>query len=127
MAHSGGTFIGVQAAARTPELYHAYIGVAQTVQQLKSETLAYQYMLGRLKGTGNSRLVRKLEAASVSLTDRTPDAYLAVRDEAMHRLGVGTTHDMKSVLSGVIWPSLRSPQYTLSEKIGMWRASSPPA
>jgi pimeloyl-ACP methyl ester carboxylesterase len=121
LAHSGGTFIGVHAAARAPELFHAYIGVAQTVYQLKSEKLAYEYMLARLRETGNSRLVRKLEAAPVSLTDGTPDAYLAVRDRAMHRLGVGTTHDMKSVLSGVIWPSLRSPQYTLSEKTRMWR------
>ncbi len=121
MAHSGGTFIGLQAAARTPELYHAYIGVAQTVHQLKSEILAYEYMLGRFKETGNTRMVRKLEAAPVTMTGGTPDAYLAVRDRAMHRLGVGTTHDMTSVLSGVFWPSLRSPQYTLSEKIKMWR------
>lgn len=37
MGHSGGTFIGIQAAARAPELYHAYIGVAQMAHQLKSE------------------------------------------------------------------------------------------
>ena len=28
LAHSGGTFIGLQAAARAPEMYHACIGVA---------------------------------------------------------------------------------------------------
>ncbi len=37
MAHSGGTFIGLQSAARAPEAYHAYIGVAQMVHQLASE------------------------------------------------------------------------------------------
>jgi pimeloyl-ACP methyl ester carboxylesterase len=121
MAHSGGTFIGLQAAARAPELYDAYIGVAQMVHQLKSERLAYEYMLGRSKEAGDSRTVRDLEVAPVTMTGGTPKAYLAVRDRAMHRLGVGTTHDMKSVLSGVVWPSLRSPQYTLAEKIKMWR------
>ena len=121
MAHSGGTFIGIQAAAQAPELYNAYIGVAQMVHQLKSETLAYEYMLGRFRETGNTRMVRKLEAAPVTMTGGTPEAYLAVRDKAMHRLGVGTTHDMKSVLAGIVWPSLRSPQYTLGEKIKMWR------
>lgn len=121
MAHSGGTFIGLQAAAQAPGLYHAYIGVAQMVHQLKSERLAYEYMLGRFKETGDSRMVRDLEAAPVTMTSGTPKAYLAVRDRAMHRLGVGTTHDMKSVLSGVVWPSLRSPQYTLAEKAKMWR------
>ena len=57
----------------------------------------------------------------MTMTAGTPSGYLAVRDKAMHSLGVGTTHDMKSVLSGVIWPSLRSPHYTLSEKIRLWR------
>jgi pimeloyl-ACP methyl ester carboxylesterase len=29
MGHSGGTFLGVEAIARAPELFHAYVGVAQ--------------------------------------------------------------------------------------------------
>jgi hypothetical protein len=40
----------------------------------------------------------------------TPKAYLALRDKAMHRLCAGTAHDMRSVLSGIVWPSLRSHQ-----------------
>jgi len=122
MAHSGGTFIGLQTAARAPDLYYAYIGVAQVVHQRKSERLAYEYMLERFRETGNSSMVRKLEAAPVTMAAGTPDRYLAVRDRAMHSLGVGTTHDMNSVLRGIFWPSLRSPHYTLSEKIRLWRS-----
>jgi pimeloyl-ACP methyl ester carboxylesterase len=121
MAHSGGTFIGLQVAARVPGPYHAYIGVAQAVHQLKSERLAWEYMHRRFTEAGDRRMVRKLEAAPVTMADGTPRAYLAVRDKAMHRLGVGTTHDMKSVLSGIFWPSLRSPQYTAAEKMRLWR------
>ena len=50
MAHSGGTFIGLQAVARSPESYRAYIGQAQMVDQLESERLAYEYMLERVQG-----------------------------------------------------------------------------
>ncbi len=121
MAHSGGTFIGLQSAARAPEAYHAYIGVAQVVHQLTSERLAYEFMVKRFKDTGNRGMVRKLEAAPVTMTAGTPDGYLSVRDKAMHSLGVGTTHDMNSVFRGIFWPSLRSPHYTLGEKIGLWR------
>ena len=39
----------------------------------------------------------------------------------MHRLGVGTTHDMRSVITGVFLPSLASPRYSLAEKVGLWR------
>lgn len=121
MAHSGGTFFGVQAAARSPERYHAYIGMGQMADQLQSEILAYQYMLRRFEELGDERMVQRLRRAPVTATGGTPRAYLAVRDTAMHRLGIGTTRDMYSVLSGIFWPSLRSPQYTPSEKLRLWR------
>ena len=121
MGHSHGTFIGIQAAAQAPELYHAYIGVAQISNQLTSERLAYEYMLKKFKENGNREMVRKLEAAPVTMTGGTPHAYLAVRDKAMHSLGIGTTHDMKSVVTGIFLPSLESPEYTFLEKVKMWR------
>ena len=124
MGHSGGTFIGIQVAARAPELYYAYIGVAQMSNQLKSERLAYEYMLEQFKENGNTKMVRKLEEAPVTMTDGTPDAYLALRDEAMHSLGIGTTHDMNSVITGVFLPSLTSREYTLGEKVNMWRGKA---
>jgi len=124
MGHSGGTFIGIQAAAQAPELYHAYIGVAQMSNQLKSERLAYEYMLQQFKESGNTKMVRKLEEAPVTMTGGTPDAYLALRDEAMHSLGIGTTHDMHSVIMGIFLPSLINREYTLIEKVNMWRGKS---
>jgi pimeloyl-ACP methyl ester carboxylesterase len=124
MGHSGGTFIGIQAAARAPSLYEAYIGVAQISNQLKSEKLAYDYMLAQFKANGNTDMVRKLEAAPVTLTNGTPEAYRAVRDEAMHSLGIGTTHDMKSIITGIVLPSWQSRDYTLGEKVTTWRAKA---
>ncbi|MHB9032478.1 MAG: alpha/beta fold hydrolase [Anaerolineae bacterium] len=124
MGHSGGTFIGIQAAARAPELYYAYIGVAQMSNQLKSERLAYEYMLKRFQENGNTRMARKLEAAPVTMIDGTPDAYLALRDAAMHSVGIGTTHHMNSVITGIFLPSLANRDYTLIEKVNMWLGKS---
>ena len=124
MGHSGGSFIGIQAAARAPELYYAYIGVAQMSNQLKSEKLAYDYMLQQFKQDGNKEMVRKLEAAPVTMTGGTPAGYIAVRDEGMHSLGIGTTHDMNSVITGILFPSFTSRAYTLMEKVNMWRGKS---
>jgi len=124
MGHSGGTFIAIQAAARAPELYYAYIGVAQMSYQLRSERLAYEYMLQQFRESGNTEMVRKLEEAPVTMTGGTPDAYLALRDGAMHSLGIGTTHDMNSVITGIFLPSLTSRDYTLIEKVNMWRGKS---
>jgi pimeloyl-ACP methyl ester carboxylesterase len=124
MAHSGGTFIGIQAAARAPQLYYAYIGVAQIAYTLESEKLAYDYMLEQFKANGNTNMVRKLEAAPVTMTGGVPDAYLALRDPAMHPLGIGTMHEMDSHVTGVFIPSLQSSEYTVNEKFRTWTAKA---
>ncbi len=121
MAHSGGSFFGLQVAARAPELYHAYLGMAQMTYQLASERLAYDYALEQYKKNGNTKMVRKLEAAPPTMTVPLPAAYDALRDEYMHTLGIGTTRDMKSIITGVFLPSWQSPEFTLNEKIKLWR------
>jgi len=40
LGHCGGSFLGMHAVARAPELYHAYIGVAQMANQRRSEKQA---------------------------------------------------------------------------------------
>jgi pimeloyl-ACP methyl ester carboxylesterase len=122
VGHSGGTFIGIQAAARAPELFHAYVGIAQMSNQLESERLAHAYMTERYRRDGQERMARRLEAAPVGEVVPLSDAYLRVRDVAMHGLGVGTTHDMTSLATGLVWPSLQAREYTPCEKVRLWRA-----
>jgi pimeloyl-ACP methyl ester carboxylesterase len=122
IGHSGGTFFGIQVVSKHPELYYAYIGESQLSYQLKSEILNYDYMLQAFKTQGNTDMVRKLEAAPVNMENGTPTKYLSMRDVAMHSLGIGTTHDMKSIVSGLFIPSLIFREYTLGEKYNLWHA-----
>jgi pimeloyl-ACP methyl ester carboxylesterase len=121
MAHSGGSLIGIQAAARAPGLYNAYVGVGQMSYQLRSEILSYEYMVGRYREIGNARMVRQLEAAPPTMSVPLPISYMKLRDTAMHSLGVGTTRDMTSVITGVFLASWLCREYTLGEKVAMWR------
>jgi len=121
MGHSGGSFYGIQAAARAPELYKAYIGVSQIARQLESEKLAYRYMIEQYAKVGDKRMMQKLEKFPITELEYVPDEYRSLRDEAMHRLGIGTMHNMKSVLSGIFLPTWQNREYTLNEKIGLWR------
>lgn len=120
MGRSGGTFIGIQTAARAPELYRAYIGVGQMSDQLKSERLACEFMLKKYSDLGNRKMVQKLEASPV--IDSIPFEYLKLRDQAMHRLGIGTTRDMNSVVSGLFIPSLTCRELTMKEKFNLWKS-----
>lgn len=45
LGHSWGSLIAIQAAQKSPELYYAYIGVAQITNQIESEKIAYDYMV----------------------------------------------------------------------------------
>lgn len=121
MGHSWGSYLGIQAVAAAPELFHAYVGVGQMSNQLESEQLAYSYALEFYENRGDQRMLRKLRAAPPGNTIPLPRAYLALRDKYMHRAGIGTTRDMRSVITGLFLPSLRSREYTLREKVNLWR------
>jgi pimeloyl-ACP methyl ester carboxylesterase len=124
MAHSGGTFFALQAIAQSPQSYHAYIAVAQIAYQLKSENVAYQHMLKRFKENGDAGMVHRLESAPPTMSVPLPASYMAIRDKAMHSLGVGTTRSMRSVITGVLLPSWLSPDYTVAEKVNIWRGKA---
>lgn len=124
MAHSGGTFFALQAVAESPQRFHAYIAVAQITHQLRSEHIAYRFMVERYRDAGDAGLLRRLEAEPLTMSVPLPASYMAIRDKAMHRLGVGTTREMRSVLTGVFLPSWLSPDYTLVEKLNIWRGKA---
>jgi pimeloyl-ACP methyl ester carboxylesterase len=121
MGHSWGSYIGIQAAVQAPGLYYAYIGMGQITYQLQSEQLAYEYALTQYRNSGNLRMTRKLEAAPPTMTVPLPAAYDALRDAYMHSLGIGTIRKMTSVVSGIFLPSWQFREYTLTEKVNLWR------
>lgn len=124
MGHSGGSFLGILTAAKSPELFHAYIGVAQMSRQYESERLAYEFMVEKYEELGNSQMANNLRKAPITETSGIPYEYLKLRDKAMHTLGIGTTRDMRSVINGVFFTSLTNRDYTIREKINMWRGKA---
>jgi len=63
VCRSGGTFFGIQAAARAPALCRAWITVAQISNQLASEQPAHRYMLQRYSATGAREATRWQDAS----------------------------------------------------------------
>jgi pimeloyl-ACP methyl ester carboxylesterase len=124
LGHSWGSFLGIQVAARAPDRFFAYVGMAQVAHQLRSEVTAREAMIAAYRDRGDGRMVRRLEAAPVTMEGGMSEAYLRLRDAATHRLGGGTTRDMTSVVTGVFLPVLALPIYTLREKIDLWRGKA---
>ncbi|WP_243156041.1 alpha/beta hydrolase [Clostridium sp. C2-6-12] len=124
MAHSWGSYIGIQAAEKTPELFYAYIGIGQITNQIESEKAAYDYMINYYKDAGNEKVVNKLQGLSFKNMDYMPKEYDKIRDDVMHKAGIGTMNEMKSVISGIFMTVMENTEYTLGEKINIWKGKA---
>jgi pimeloyl-ACP methyl ester carboxylesterase len=123
MGHSFGTYIALKTVQRHPEKYTCYIAMAQIVNQEESERIAFDYMKAEYEKAGNTRMVSKFNAFDL---DRSQEALLeycasGLRDKAMHEVGIGTARNMRSVVGGIFFPSLRCKAYTQSERIHIWQ------
>jgi pimeloyl-ACP methyl ester carboxylesterase len=121
LGHSWGSYLGIQVAARAPDRFLAYVGMAQIVHQLRSEVMAHDFLLTTYKARGDTAMVRKLEAAPVSMEDGLSPAWMQLRDAAMHKAGVGHTREIDSVVTGIFLPVWKVRAYTFMEKINVWR------
>lgn len=125
MAHSGGSYLGIKVIARYPELFKAYLGVAQISFQKLSEKQAYDYIIENYKNDAKKkRIVKDLLKHPIIITEPIPVEYTKIRDYAMHDLGIGTMHDMKNVVTGLFIPSLFFKEYSLREKIDLWKGKA---
>lgn len=124
IAHSGGTSLALLAASRNPELFEAYIAMAQITNQKESEKIAYRYMLDQYARLGNKKRIKELEAYRILESDANiaPFFKSKVRDQSMHELGIGTMHEMKSIFWDVFVPVWTCTAYTLPEKVNIWRS-----
>jgi pimeloyl-ACP methyl ester carboxylesterase len=122
LAHSGGTPFAIMAAAREPDLYYAYMGMAQISRQSESEKLAYKYIIDKYIASGNKKAVAELKKYPVldSVNYIIPFHKSLIRDASMHDLGIGTMRNMKSVIKGVFIPVWMCKAYTLREKLNIW-------
>ena len=120
-AHSFGTSIGIQTISSYPDLYYGYIAISQIADQPRSEQMAYEYMVSLCKEENCQSLLRQLTDHPAGTKSYFTSG---TRDKAMHTLGVGTTRSMKSVITGIFFPSLRMTDYSLKERMNIWRGKS---
>ncbi len=124
MAHCGGTSFALKAVESYPQLFYAYIGIAQITRQAESEKMAYKYMIDRYVNNGNLKMVAELKEYPVLENDSLvlPFFNSMLRDKAMHDLGIGTMHKMRSVFKDIFLSVWTCRAYTLKEKFNIWKS-----
>lgn len=123
MGHSFGTYIALNAVKNHPEKYEAYLAMSQCTNQMESEYMGYDYMRDCFAQQHNQAMVDRFDNCPIRDSGKMYDKYFtsSLRDKAMHELGVGTTRDMDSVITGIFIPSLRCTAYTQRERINIWK------
>ncbi|MFP4363495.1 MAG: alpha/beta fold hydrolase [Spirochaetia bacterium] len=116
--HSWGSIIGIMAAHRRPDLYHAYIGIAQQVNSVENDLIGYRMVLEGARREGNEDLVFELE-------DNGPPPY-TVEETGNYlvlftRLSRYSPHSPDMVGTNPLW-MLTAPEHTLIDRINLVRA-----
>ena len=118
MGFSGGTHIALREAARHPENYYAYIGMAQCVTDTsENDTLIYNFMKDVFTKRSDKKRLSRLEAA----VEKNEDGSVKCKNwydyvMLLHEAGGGTIKD-KSEFAGITWPIITAKCYTVKEKI----------
>ena len=62
MAHSWGTVLGLELAARRPDWLYAYVGVGQIINMLEGEKDGYKWVLNAARDAGDTQALKELTA-----------------------------------------------------------------
>src|SRR5262249_43955315 len=60
VGHSQGTVVGVGMARRRPDLFHAYVGMAQMADMTRNDSIAYERLLAQARAAGRNKVAEKL-------------------------------------------------------------------
>jgi pimeloyl-ACP methyl ester carboxylesterase len=86
LAHSYGTFLGLQIARRHPEWLYAYIGVCQSIDGPENERRGWRFAIDAARRADNSEAVRELEAIAPYAAHGQP---VPIKDLYIQRKWVG--------------------------------------
>jgi pimeloyl-ACP methyl ester carboxylesterase len=60
MGHSWGTIIGMSAAIKRPDLFHAYVGIGQVINTRDNERISFEYAVEQAKVHRNAEATKEL-------------------------------------------------------------------
>ena len=117
MGHSWGSFLGIHAAYEHPELYKAYLGIGQVVNQFESEKLSYEVLLATAEKKKDQQAIKRLEKYTLKSPQDITTKYLMLRSDLLGKYGFGVYHIAKSKIE-LLMPILGAKEYTLKDKYG---------
>jgi len=117
VGHSWGSMIGLLSAARSPELYRAYIGISQVINVPESERVLHFRALGQARDQGRNDIVRELQRIG-------PPPYRSIKDERrVNQIGKQLRAPLPHGMNNRRWISLAltAPDFSIFETVNLAR------
>jgi pimeloyl-ACP methyl ester carboxylesterase len=118
VGHSWGSEIGILAASRHPELFHAFVGVGQVVEKNEQEEISYRFALDMARNSQNALAIEELEEIGAPPYENHKE--LTTQRKWLERFG-GVTHANKLTFNDYLKIGLTSPDYTLLDGLRFFR------
>ncbi|MFX1607006.1 MAG: alpha/beta fold hydrolase [Promethearchaeota archaeon] len=115
VAHSSGTVIGIKTAHNYPEKIHAYVGVAQIINDCEHETINYNFIVEEAKRLGKIKHQAAIEAIGLPPYE-TPNKLWEKANYIVRYGGMMADFSIGKMI-GLVLPYLTSPEYSLMEGI----------
>lgn len=115
-AHSWGTVVGMKAAIKRPDLFHAYVGMGQVLNTRLNEELSFQYGLARARAEGNQQAIAEMESIAPYPGDKpiTRERIIIARKWPQHYGGLNAHRDADQ--DYYYGASLLSPDYDCADR-----------
>ena len=119
VGHSWGSLLGTLLAYRFPECIAAYIGMGQFVEGDRNEKMSYDFVMGVARERGDKKALDALARIGEPVKGhyRSIDDLMVQRD-LMTKYGGGGYKESGSLMSSMVIPLLKSPEYKLLDLIG---------
>lgn len=93
--HSWGTIVGMHAALKRPDLFHAYIGIGQVINTRDNERISFDYAVEQAKAHKNEAALKELESIAPYPGDKpiTRERIISARKWAQFYGGMSAYRD----------------------------------
>ena len=121
LGHSWGTMLGSFTVKKFPEYYYAFISVGQVGDQVRSESISYDFVLSKAKELKDEKAIRTLEKLGQPPYSDTKEAIRKMFIERKYVIRYGGAIKKGSFYPQVVKPLFFCREYTLTDKINYLR------
>ncbi len=119
--HSWGSVIGVLTVNRFPELFYAYVGIAQVVDMVRGEQLSYNWTLEQASKANHKGIVKKLTEMGVPPYSGDWQGKTITQRRLLGKYGGELYGSKAGAFPLVVGSLLRNTEYTLCDKVNFFR------